>query len=133
MKKTWNHLVIAVFASAALCLFATLPAQSQVGPPDGMIYAHDVAYATVGTPSELPAHGRFDTIYMLGEGLAAVSDAAPGDRDYNGGRWELRPVTFTGIPPMQYTNAEDIMAAAASGDVEIGEVAARFVCPLIRQ
>jgi hypothetical protein len=33
---------------------------------------------------------------------------------------------------MQYTNAEDIEAAAAAGDIAIGDVARRFVCPLIK-
>jgi hypothetical protein len=69
---------------------------------------------------------------VLGDGLAPVSEAAPGDRDYNGGRWEVRPVTFLTVEPMQYTNAEDVVAAADRGEIEIGEVAARFVCPLIR-
>ena len=105
---------------------------AQIGPPGGTIYAHDEAYRTVATPTNLPPHGKFDTIYVLGDGLAPVSDAAPGDMNYNGGRWEVRLVTFVSIAPMQFTNAEDIMAAADSGDIEIGDVAARFVCPLIR-
>ena len=129
---------IPILASVAIALSLTVagspaPASAQIGPPGGTIYAHDMAYETVATPSRLPAHGKFDTIYVLGEGLANVSDAAPGDRDYNGGRWEVRFVTFTGGSPMQYTNAEDILAAAGRGELEIGEVAARFVCPLIRK
>jgi len=108
-------------------------ARAQIGPPGGTIYAHDVAYETVATPSNLPPHGPFDTIYVLGDDLAAVSDAAPGDMEFNGGRWEVRMVTFTGGSPMQYTNAEDILAAESAGDLEIGDVVARFVCPLIRK
>ena len=120
----------------AVCAVATLGlatgATAQIGPPGGTIYAHDETYRTVATPTELPPHGKFDTLYVLGEGLAPVSESAPGDRDYNGGRWEVRPVTFLNVAPMQYTNAEDIVAAADRGEIEIGEVAARFVCPLIR-
>jgi hypothetical protein len=107
-------------------------AMAQLGPPGGTIYAHDVAYRTVATPRDLPPHGKFDTIYVLGDGLAAVSESAPGDRDYNGGRWEVRPVEFLTISPMQFTNAEDIRAAADRGEVRIGGVVRRFECPLIR-
>ncbi len=112
----------------------TLPpaVQAQVGPPGGRIYAHDVAYRTVATPNDLPNHGKFDTIYVLGNGLAAVSNAAPGDQEYNGGRWEVRLVTFLTIPATQFTNADQVLAAAANGEIQIGDVARRFECPLIR-
>jgi hypothetical protein len=33
---------------------------------------------------------------------------------------------------MQFTNAEDIEAAASRGEISIGEVVRRFVCPLIK-
>jgi hypothetical protein len=105
---------------------------AQVGPPGGMIYAHDETYRTVATPTDLPPHGRFDTIYVLGDGLAAVSESAPGDQHYNGGRWEARPIEWVTIEPMQFTNAEAIVAAADDGEIIIGDVVRRFVCPLIR-
>jgi hypothetical protein len=118
-------------AALALFGFATTGAWAGAGPPAGMIYAHDVLYRTVGTPTNLPNHGKFDTIYLLGNGLASVSEVAPGDKDFNGGRWEVHPVTFFGAPT-QYTNAEEVLAAEANGDIEIGDVVKRFVCPLIR-
>jgi hypothetical protein len=125
---------IAVLALTLGVLFAAVTSSSfaQAGPPHGTIYAHDVAYRTVATPTDLPPNGRFDTIYTLGNGLASVSDAAPGDRDYNGGRWEVRMVTFVNIAPTQFTNAEQVLAAAASGDIVIGDVVRRFVCTLNR-
>jgi len=129
-----HKLSISVFA-LALALTATgvfTPALAQIGPPGGTIYAHDMMYKTVATPTDLPNHGKFDAIYVLGDGLAPVSESAPGDMDYNGGRWEVRVVTFTGASPMQYTNAEDILAAAGRGDIEISDVVKRFTCPLIR-
>jgi hypothetical protein len=126
------------FLHSALMLLALIGsglvsgATAQVGPPGGTIYAHDVAYRTVATPTDLPPHGNFDTIYALGGGLAAVSGSAPGDRDYNGGRWEARPIQWLTIPPMQFTNAEDVVSAADRGEIAIGDVVRRFVCPLIR-
>ncbi|MEN8007151.1 MAG: hypothetical protein ABFS42_09050 [Candidatus Krumholzibacteriota bacterium] len=129
-----KRISVSIFA-LALALTASglfTPAAAQIGPPGGTIYAHDMMYKTVATPTDLPNHGKFDALYVLGDGLAPVSESAPGDRDYNGGRWEVRLVTFTGSSPMQYTNAEDIQAAAARGDIEISDVVKRFVCPLIR-
>jgi hypothetical protein len=116
--------------TAASLLFPTV-LQAQSGPPAGMIYAHDVLFRTVGTPTDLPDRGEFDTIYVFGGNLASVSESAPGDPDYNGGRWEVRMVTFISIAPTQFTNAEDLLAAAESGDVTISDVVRRFECPLI--
>ena len=116
---------------ACLALAASAFAQP-AGPPGGMIYAHDVAYKTVGTPADLPNHGNFDQIYVLGSGLANVADAAPGDQAWNGGRWEVHVISWN-VTPVQLTNAEDVHAAESRGDLSIGPVARRFECPLIRQ
>jgi hypothetical protein len=122
-------LTIPALALAALSLSSV--ADAQLGPPGGIIYANDQQFQTIGTPTELPEKGRFDTIYALGEGLANVADAAPGAPGYNGGRWEVRMVTFLTIPPTQFTNAEDVLDAEAQGQISIGPVVRRFECPLI--
>lgn len=106
-------------------------ASAQLGPPGGTIYAGDRLFQTVGTPADLPDHGKFDTIYALGNGLANVAEAAPGEPGFNGGRWEVRMVTFLTIAPTQFTNAADVEAAAAAGQISIGPVVRRFECPLI--
>jgi hypothetical protein len=103
----------------------------KLGPPGGMIYAHDRVFRTIGTPAEFSDHGKFDTIYVLGDGLAPVADAAPGDMEFNGGRWEVHVVEFLTIPPTQFTNAEDIHDAAMLGQISIGPVVKRFECPMI--
>jgi len=122
-------LTIPALALAALSLSSV--ADAQLGPPGGTIYANDQQFQTIGTPTTLPDRGQFDTIYALGEGLANVADAAPGAPGYNGGRWEVRMVTFLTIPPTQFTNAEDILDAEAQGQISIGPVVRRFECPLI--
>ncbi len=122
--------LIAVIVTGLLTLTAAA-AVAQLGPPGGTIYANDMQFRTVATPQDLPAHGKFDTIYVLGDGLANVADAAPGDREFNGGRWEVRPVEWLTISPMQFTNADDLEAAAARGEIRIGDVVRRFECPLI--
>jgi hypothetical protein len=127
-----------IAALALLCLttlatFATPAVHAQAVPPGGTIYAFDQTWTTTLTPADLPEGGRFDTLYMLGPGLAPVSDAAPGYPGYNGGRWEVRAVAFTGIGPRQFTNASQVREAAARGEVTIGPVMRRFVCPLHRR
>jgi hypothetical protein len=101
------------------------------GPPAGLIYAHDQQFKTIGTPTDLPNHGPFDTIYVLGGELANVADAAPGDMEFNGGRWEVRPITWLTISPTQFTNAEQVKSAAMAGQISIGDVVKRFECPMI--
>jgi hypothetical protein len=131
MSRIRTALLVAGLAMIAATAFAQGQGHGPVGPPGGTIYAHDVAYRTVGTPTDLPNQGKFDTIYLMGGDLANVSESAPGDMDYNGGRWEVRPITWN-VMPTQYTNAEDIHAAADRGDLTIGDVVKRFECPLIR-
>ena len=125
--RLWTALTLAAFLTIGLA--ATMAAQ--VGPPDFLTYANDELFSGVLTPRDLPNHGKFDTIYILGQGLTPVADAAPGDRDYNGGRWEVRPVTWVSIAPRQFTNAAQVESAAAAGQIMIGNVVRRFECPLI--
>ena len=116
---------------ATLLLGTAAAALAQQGPPTNRIYANDELFTGVNAPGDLPNQGRFDTIYVLGPGLMAVADAAPGDRDYNGGRWEVRPITWLTISPLQFTNDAQIAMAAAAGKIAIGDVVRRFECPLI--
>ena len=121
-------LTLAVVPLAALAF--AMPARADgnsLGPPAGTIYAFDVAYRTVATPTSLPAQGPTDTIYVFPDcaTCASVSEAAPGHPGYNGGRW--RVVEAHGITS-QLTNADDVVAAAS----ELVDTGIRFVCPLSR-
>jgi hypothetical protein len=86
MLKHARFALIMSVTLTGLMMAMVPPSPAQVGPPGGLIYAHDETYRTVATPTDLPPHGKFDTIYVLGSGLAPVSESASGDRDYNGGR-----------------------------------------------
>lgn len=104
------------------------------GPPTLSFYVDGDQYRTIGTPTDLsrtgaPSHS-FDTIYDLGFGLANVAEAAPGDRDYNGGRWQVRPITWLG-EPSQLKSAAEVLDLARLGELEIGEPVKFFVCPVI--
>lgn len=105
------------------------------GPPSLAFYVDDVRYRTVGTPTDFsntgaPA-GSYDQIYVLGDGLVPVADAKPGDRDFNGGRWMVLPVTWH-TSPVQLTSAEQVHAYAAAGMLGIAtSPVALFECPVI--
>lgn len=122
--------LLALAAIPAAALVVAVPAMADgnsLGPPSDTIYAFDVAYRTVATPTSLPSAGPTDTIYTFPDcpSCASVSEAAPGTLGYNGGRW--RVVQASGITS-QLTNADDVVAAAS----ELTDTGVRFVCPLIR-
>jgi hypothetical protein len=122
-----RFLVLCALCAAVVAALAAPSMTAGIGPPGGTIYAFDVAYRTVGTPTSLPNRGPFDTLYMFPDcaSCAAVSEAAPGHPGYNGGRW--RVVQAFGITT-QLTNAEDVVEQAD----ELVDTGTRFVCPLIR-
>jgi hypothetical protein len=67
----------------------------------------------------------------LGDGLANVAEAKPGDRDFNGGRWMVLPVTWH-TAPVQLTSAEQVEAYADQGWLTIAGTPVReFECPVI--
>jgi hypothetical protein len=84
-----------VFAFVIVLLIVAAVPAFAAGPNFGeAIYADGVAWGTKGT-TDLPApneHNRqsFDGLFKIGNGVdgqLAVAEAAPGNTDYNGGRW----------------------------------------------
>lgn len=120
-------LALAVVPAALVLAAPALGDGNSLGPPSGTIYAFDVAFRTVATPTSLPMGGPTDTIYVFPDcpSCASVSEAAPGHPGYNGGRW--RVVEASGITS-QLTNADDVVAAASA----LTDTGTRFVCPLIK-
>jgi hypothetical protein len=101
------------------------------GPPKLSFYIDDVRYRTVGTPTDFSGTGApastYDTIYALGAGLANVADAKPGDTDFNGGRWAVRPITWN-TTPVQLTTDTEILAWANQGRLSLGDPVRYFFC-----
>jgi hypothetical protein len=90
---------------------------------DGELFAGVVAPATFD-----PALGSFDELYMctdgttFKDGVPLISDAGPGDTDYNGGRWHLN--VSTNCDPTA-DSVEDLdLSAFESTDTY-------FECPLL--
>ncbi len=122
-------------AAGAMLLSVAASTTLAGGPPSLSFYVDGERYRTVGTPTDFSATGApagsYDHIYALGEGLANVADAAPGDRDFNGGRWMVLPVTWH-VTAVQLTSAEEVMAWADAGRLSIGATPVRmFECPVI--
>jgi hypothetical protein len=126
---------------------AVLAATATAGVTGPAFYVDGQLYRTVNTPTDLsgtgaPAHA-WDTIYDFGGAQMNVATAAPGDGDYNGGRWQVRALSF----PSGYGAAlaagdgngngvidsdAELGAAIAAGTATIGGVVKQFVCPVIK-
>jgi hypothetical protein len=136
-------------AVAALAASGTALARSG-GVTGPAFYVDGTLYRTVNTPTDLshtgaPVHS-FDTIYALAGQPFNVATAAPGDRDYNGGRWMVHDIHFNtswaatvaahdanGSGDLD-SEAEVLAALAdpgAGGATDAG-VVKQFVCPVIK-
>jgi hypothetical protein len=124
-------------AGALLVLALAVPGVAAGGPPGVAFYVDGDLYRTIGTPTDLSGTGApsrsYDIIYALGGDLMNVAEAAPGDSDYNGGRWMVLPVTWeSGVTPFQLESAEEVLAAEDAGLLTIAASPAKqFVCPVI--
>ena len=134
--------VVITTAGAALGLSATAQAAGVSGPA---IYVDHVLYRTVATPTELSGTGApaqsWDTIYNFFGAQRSVATAAPGDRGYNGGRWQVHKVsTPEGYPAALAAgdldgngvldSAAEVDAALASGALVDDGIVKYFVCTL---
>ena len=135
---------VLVALAAAISAGAALAAGSG-GVTGPAFYVDGTLYRTVGTPTDLSHTGApdksFDTIYDFGGLQTNVATAAPGDRDYNGGRWRVHALSFADYEDAveQFdangsgdfdSDAEIAAALAAGAAVDMGIVKS-FVCPVI--
>jgi hypothetical protein len=131
-----------------LALGATLAAGAAAAGAGGVtgpaFYVDGTLYRTVGTPTALPtgapAHS-FDVIYEFFGVQPNVAEAAPGDRDYNGGRWMVHGIELADYEAAvaahdangsgDLDSAEEVQAALTAGDATDIGVVKVFVCPAI--
>jgi hypothetical protein len=138
-------LIAAVIPTALALMPAHVSAGVSAGPA---FYVDGQRYRTVATPTDLTRTGApdhtFDTIYeFAGAQPLNVATAAPGDTDYNGGRWRVEVVGYAA--GQTYASALAAFDSNGSGDFDSdGEVQAAidagvittsdgpsFVCPVI--
>ncbi len=92
-------------------------------------------------PNSLDRLYNFDSSGLNGQ--RSVAEAAPGDPNYNGGRWAVIPVTFTpegklvhdpdndGNVNFELMSEEQIINHVALGHITLGEPIRYFICPLL--
>ena len=124
--------IVSVLAIFGFVLSVTAAPVAAGGPPSLAFYVDGVRYRTVATPTDFSNTGApdftYDRIYALGSGLINVAEAKPGDRDFNGGRWAVMPITWH-TTPVQLTSAEQVEVYADAGWLSIGDEPVRlFVC-----
>jgi hypothetical protein len=124
----------AAATGAALLISVAASTVAAGGPPSLAFYVDDVRYRTVGTPTDFTNTGApsftYDKIPALGNGLANVAEAKPGDTDFNGGRWAVYAVSWTaGVTPVQLTNDQDVLAWEAAGKLTVSDAPVKlFFC-----
>jgi hypothetical protein len=140
MKKkcfVWTGILFMVVLAVSIVYAKVIP---------DAIWTDGELFGTTITPKDVPNQGPFDKLYNFDEsglsGQRSVSESKPGDTDYNGGRWEVLPVTFTemgmsihdpdgdGQVNFELTSAEQVLQHASLGHLTIGEPIRYFVCPL---
>jgi hypothetical protein len=135
-----RRLIALVSAAFLLLALSALPASAARGGEPGSpiapaaIYADGELFGTIGQGA-LPYNGHddsFDQLFLV-PGQAPVSEAGPGNPDYNGGRWLPTPAEWT-TDPYHVTSYHEVMMAVDAGDLVLGDPVydGTFLCPLIR-
>ena len=102
------------------------------------IYADGEAWATKGV-ADLPPpnehnHQSFDMLFSFTNGASGqlpVAEAAPGNPNYNGGRWDLKIVTWIIMNPPVVMSYDMIEWYHNNGDLIITSGNSYFECPLL--
>lgn len=113
------------------------------------IWANEVIYDTVITPTsfKMPPSVSTDRLYNFGmsglEGQRSVSESAPGQRGYNGGRWHVQMVVFTeegmhvhdpdgdGMVNFELMSAAEVLKHQNLGHLIINDTMIYFECPML--
>ena len=142
--------LLALLAALAAIVVVTTSTASANQPAQVIVYADGALYnaiipmsphGTVQYPhvpdGAVPSVADLETtddlyIVVTNSVTPLVSDSAPGDSDYNGGRWLPRmvtPLVDPGLIP-ELTSEEAIIAATVAGKVSISAAGDVFLCPI---
>jgi hypothetical protein len=137
---------ITVF-SLAFLLTVSLVSLTTAQPVSDAFFVDGMLYRTVLTPANLPDHGPKDGLFVFDglNGQTPIGEAKPGDKDYNGGRWQVYVVAFTesgmeahdpdgdGTVNFQLMSYEAVYEHIGLGHLEMAGMGPSFVCPVIKQ
>ncbi len=141
------RVIIAIVMTLSLVFGLAPIISAQSGPPvPNAIWADGILFGVVLTPNSLPPHGPKDGLYNFGNsgltGQRSVSESKPGDRDYNGGRWQVTLVAYTasgiayfdpdgdGAVNSEMTSWEEVEQNISAGRLEVIGPGPSFTCPL---
>ena len=132
-----RFIVLSLAAMLVVAAFALPAAAGSPIKPD-LIHVDGDTYGTIllkALPYNQGNAHSFDNLYVFpNEEQTPIAEFAPGDKDYNGGRWLPIPVTWNvDVDPYVLGSVEALEAAADLGDVTIGGAltGGTFLCPLI--
>lgn len=129
---------LSLLLALTLAVFA-VPVSAE-GPNFGpAIYADGRAWGTKGLGELPPPNGHndqsFDMLFAFTNGVSgqlAVSEAGPGNPNYNGGRWNLHTATWVeGVQPVLITSYDQLMMYVNAGQIEVESANTYFLCPLL--
>ena len=113
-------------------MLATAAVASGQALPRPETWVDGERFGGVVTPATFdPANGNFDELYMCGaagtfkDGVPLISDAGPGDTDYNGGRWHLNVLKPGRTCPSTADSDADLNLA------DFESTSTYFECPLL--
>ena len=113
-------------------MLATAAVASGQALPRPETWVDGERFGGVVTPATFdPANGNFDELYMCGaagtfkDGVPLISDAGPGDTDYNGGRWHVNVLKAGRTCPSTADSDADLNLA------DFESTSTYFECPLL--
>lgn len=145
----WSKRTLTVLFVLAISLMWLVSAHAGATRVSEAIWAHGELYDTVITPTTFvaPPENSTDIIYsfmMAGlEGQRSVAESAPGDPDYNGGRWNVQVVVFTdlgrqvhdtdhdGMVDFELMSADEVLGHYDLGHIDILPANFYFECPML--
>ncbi|MHA1983569.1 MAG: hypothetical protein ACW967_04365 [Candidatus Hodarchaeales archaeon] len=147
MKKHY----ILIFGTIGLLLALVVPTASAAPATRGeeALWADGTIWDTIFTDTQFKVPKNPDSVdkiyvFMNADGQRPVAEAAPYERDYNGGRWWVQAVEFTaaglavhdpdgdGTVNFELTSDDAVLHHMSLGHLTISPTEVYFECPLLR-
>jgi len=124
--------IVALSVGLLVGLFGMSAVASAKALDRPMTWVDGELFGGVVTPATFdPANGNFDELYTCGgagafkDGVPLISDAGPGDTDFNGGRWHLNVLIPGRTCPSTADSDQDLNLA------DFMSTSMYFECPLL--
>lgn len=132
LRKTSAMLLLVV-----LSLVVAVPALADAPNFNPAIYADGTAWGTKGTTALPAPNGHnaqsFDMIFVFTNGVDGqlpVSEAGPGNPNYNGGRWSAYSATWL-VEPTLLSSYAQLEVEVLAGNLVVESLHNYFQCPLL--